>query len=595
MESQDETRRLAAILCADVVGYSRQMGVDEAGTLARLNAHRNEIIDPKIAEHHGRIVKLMGDGILVEFASIVDAVRCAVDVQQAMARRNADVSEDRRMEFRIGINLGDIIVEDADIYGDGVNVAARLQEVAEPGGICISGKVFEEVKHKLSVGFEDIGPQAMKNISEPVHTYMVRLERDQMDAMPSASQDAVLARPAVAVLPFNNLSGDPGQEYFTDGLTEDIITALAAWQFFPVIARNSTFVYKGKAVDVKQIARELGARYVLEGSIRKGGNRLRITAQLIDAATGLHIWAERYDRELEDIFSLQDEIAQRIAATMEPELERAEYRRIVSGKPKNLDAWDYCRRGNALLNEFTKEGNEQARQMFERALELDSTYSQAHCGLAQTHHRDINLDLSESREESVAKCLEAARRAVKLDDMDSSAHWMLGLALQWAGQYELAVAAAERATQINPSNAQAHVSLGTALAFAGRHEAGIASIERGLQLNPQDPRSYLFTAILARTHLNARNHKEAMEVARKAIQRKSDHPLAYIYLAASLGHLGRQAEARAALDECERAKPGYVENWIHRQSAEATQVENQHILDGLRKAGLPEKSGSTAL
>ena len=338
---------------------------------------------------------------------------------------------------------------------------------------------------------------------------------------------------------------------------------------------------------VQQVAEELGARYVIEGSVRKSGDRVRITAQLIDAVSGHHIWAQKFDRDLVDIFELQDEISQRIAAIVQPELERAEEKRSVVKKPQNLDAWDYYQRGISLLYKFTKEGNERAREMFEKALALDPNYSQAFSGLAYSHHRDIWLEYTDSRENSVAKCLEAARTAVEFDDRDAFAHMVLGAAFSWAGRHDLAVAAEERAVEINPSNAVAHVTLGHALDCAGRSEEGIPHIEKGLQLNPRDSRNHFYMALLARTHLSARRYEEAVEWARKAIYGQSDYLDAHLVLAASLGHLGRRTEARAALDECQRIQPGFVEK---RAGLEVYQnrVNNEHILDGLRKAGLPE-------
>ncbi len=592
MEPQGVERRLAAILCADVVGYSRLMGADEEATLLTLNLYR-QVIDRQVASHRGRVFGTAGDSVIAEFASPVEAVRCAVAIQQQLEKRNAELPEDRKMQFRIGINLGDVMVEGDNLLGDGVNVAARLEGLAEPGGICISGDVYNQVKHKLSVGFEDLGPQEVKNIAEPVHVYRIEMVPDKTGTAPAAPVDAVLNRPALAVLPFINMSGESEQEYFTDGLTEDIITALAAWRSFPVIARTSSFIYKGKAVAVKQVAQELGARYVLEGSVRKGGNRLRISAQLIDATTGHHVWAERFDRDLEDIFALQDEITQRIVATVEPELGRAEQQRSAVKKPTNLDAWDCFQRGMWLLYKFTKEGNAQAREVFERALELDATYCQALTGLAYSHQLDILFEYTDSRAESIAQLLEAARRAVALDDTDSFAHVLLAFAFRWSGQHDLAVAEAERAVELNPSNAMAQGTLGNVLDLAGRPEEGIPKIEQALQLNPRDIHNHFFMTILARAHLNARHYETAVEWARKAIQRRSDHARAHLVLAISLGHLGRQAEARAALDECKRLQPGYAEKWIHWQEYR-NPADNEHLLDGLRKAGLLEKSSSTA-
>ncbi len=491
-------RRLAAILVADVVGYSRLMGADEEGTLAALTNHLKDLIEPCIAEHRGRVVKTTGDGILAEFASVVDAVRCAVAFQQGISERNVDVSEERRIEFRIGVNLGDVIVQDDDVYGDGVNVAARLEGLCDVGEVFVSAVVHDQVEGKITATFEDLGEHTVKNIDKPIRVYRVSPEAGFAKVGPVATEvDKLFDRPAVAVLPFENIGGDPEQEYFADGLTEDIITTLSLWRSFPVIARNSTFTYKGRAVKVQEVAEELGARYVLEGSVRKGGDRVRVTAQLIDAETGHHVWAEKFDRELEDIFALQDEITQRIAATVEPELEKAEHRRIISKKQTNLDAWAYYQRGMSLLHEITAASNAQAREMFERAVELDSTYSQAFYGLAYSHHRDLLLEYARSRDDSVARCLAAAERAVALDAMDSLAHSMLGYAALWAGQHDRATVEGEKAVELNPRNPVAYALLGNALDFSGRSEEAVAVVEIGRRLNPNDPRDHIYMTVLA--------------------------------------------------------------------------------------------------
>ena len=448
-------RKLAAILAADVVGYSRLMGQDEAATLAGLEAHRRELIEPTIAGHNGRLVKLMGDGLLVEFASVVDAVACAVAIQRGMAGRNESVPPDCRIEFRIGINLGDVIVEGTDLYGDGVNIAARMEGLAEPGGICLSRQVFDQIEGKLEFDFTDLGEREVKNIARPIRVYRVGLAESRAGTMRASAPEPMMARPAVAVLPFTNLSRDPEQEYFSDGLTEDLITALAAWRSFPVIARNSTFVYKGQAGDVKRVGRELGARYLLEGSVRKAGNRIRVAAQLIDVETGHHVWAERYDRALEDVFELQDEITQHIAALIAPELEQAELKKSAVKRSDSLTAWDYYLRGIALLHAYTCEGNASARRVFERAIALDHYYTEAWTGLAYSHLRDIDLGCTDNRETSLAKGFEAARRAVGLDAVSSAAHLCLGQAYVWAEQYDLAIAETEAAVELNPNNAHA--------------------------------------------------------------------------------------------------------------------------------------------
>ncbi len=358
-------RRLAAILAADVAGYSRLMGADEEGTLAALKAHRRELVDPTIAEHRGRIVKTTGDGLLAEFASVVDAVRCAVAIQEGMAERDAAVPEDRRIAFRIGVNLGDIIIDEDDIYGDGVNVAARLEGLAEPGGICIGRAARDQVRDRLDLDLEDIGEQAVKNIARPVRVFRVKLPAPEAEA-PAAL--ALPDKPSIAVLAFANMSGDPEQEYFADGIAEDIITALSRFRWFFVIARNSSFTYKGQAVDVKQVARELGVQYVLEGSVRKAGNRVRITAQLIDALTGRHVWAERYDRDLTDIFAVQDEITETIAGAVAPSFVSAEARRAERKRPEDLDAWDLALKGNWHLAQSGRENVAAAVSLFEAAI-----------------------------------------------------------------------------------------------------------------------------------------------------------------------------------------------------------------------------------
>ena len=356
-------RRLAAILAADIVGYSRMMRGDEAGTLAQLKTHRIEVFDPHIADHNGRIVKTTGDGVLVEFASAVDATECAIKIQRSLARRNEDVPEGHRIELRIGINLGDIIVDGDDIYGDGVNVAARLEGLCDPGEVYVSAAVHDQVEGKINATLVDLGEHTVKNIDKPIGVYRV-VSKPSPDKSAASEVDKLFERPAVAVLPFENISGDPEQEYFADGLTEDIITALSLWRSFPVIARNSTFAFKGQSPDIREIGEKLGARYVIEGSVRKGGDRVRVTAQLINSQTGHHIWSEQYDRDLVDVFELQDEIARRIAGIVVPELERAETKRQADKQPVNLEAWDYCLRGRSLLAAFDPDENQRVRELF---------------------------------------------------------------------------------------------------------------------------------------------------------------------------------------------------------------------------------------
>ncbi len=578
-------RRLAAILASDVVGYSRLIRADEDGTLAALKGLRADIIDPTIAEHNGRIVKLMGDGMLAEFASVVDAVRAAVETQRAIAERNADIPEERRIEFRVGINLGDVVIDGDDIQGDGVNVAARLEGLAEPGGICVSGMVYEGVRDRIDIPFVDMGEQEIKNIARPIRVWHWS-EAASADPTVTGSEPLPLPdKPSIAVLPFTNMSGDPEQEYFADGLTEDIITALAAWRSFPVIARNSAFVYKGRAVNAKLVGRELGARYILEGSVRKTGNRVRITAQLIDASTGHHIWAERLDRDLEDVFQLQDELTLRIATTVEPQLRQVEHKRLISKTTNDLNAWDCYLRGMSYLHQMTKEGNVSARRMFERAVELDPTYGEAFAALAHSHLRDIFLECTESREDSLAEAFLAARRAVALSGASAYAHSILSQAYLWRNEHRLAVAESERAVELNPYDADLLGSLGNRLDLAGDGEAGIVKMEESQRLYPQNPDIHQSMAFLARAYLNARQYERSVAVAQKAVDRQPDSPHAHYILAMGLGHLGRRDEARAALDACERLHPGFANKRADWQPYPEP-AKNKHLRNGLRKAGL---------
>ncbi len=450
-------------------------------------------------------------------------------------------------------------------------------------GVYVSAAVHDQTVGKIEAAFEDLGEHTVKNIDKPIGVY--RLSTQPRPATPTASEvDKLFERPAVAVLPFENIGGDPDQEYFADGLTEDIITALSLWKSFPVIARNSTFAFKGQSLDVREVATNLGARYVVEGSVRKSGDRIRVTAQLIDAATGHHVWAERFDRELKDIFALQDEITQRIAATIEPELGRFEQRRSAAKHPTSLDAWDYCQRGMYLLYTFTKEGTEQARDMFLRAIELDSTYSQAHTGLAYSYHLDILHAYTDSREDSIAQLLRHARQGVALDDMDSYAHVILAFAYRWARQHDLAVAEAERAVELNPNDAWAYGTLGNILDLVGKPQEGIPYLKQSLLLNPRDVHSHFMMTIVARAYLNSREYESAVEWARNAINRDPDHARAHLFLAASLGHLGRSAEAHTALDDCNRVNPDFARRWTQWREYRKDE-DNDHFLAGLRKAG----------
>lgn len=502
-------RRLAAILAGDIAGYSRLMGADEEGTLRQLKGHRRELVDPKITEHRGRIVKTTGDGILVEFVSVVDAVRCAVDIQRGMADRNAEVPADNRIQFRIGINVGDIIIDGDDIFGDGVNVAARLEALADPGGIMVSGVVHDQVRDKLNFGFEDLGEQAVKNIVRPIGVHRVSLTENtplatsKSAAAAAKTEPSTASRPSIAVLPFVNMSGDPEQEYFADGISEDIITGLSKLRWLFVIARNSSFTYKGKAVDVKRVARELGVRYVLEGSVRKGGNRVRITAQLIDAGTGNHIWADRYDGELTDVFALQDEITRKAVAAIEPNLLEAEGIRSQHRSPDDLDAWDMVMQANSTFWRLTKHDSEAAIAILRRAVERYPNYAPAHSMLAFALliSRQVGwLSMDPEVNEPAAR----AAHAVELDDRDPWAHLALAYVASTRRRTDEAVDEFQRALDLNPNFAAAHGYLAMALTFDGRSEKAIEHAEQAIRMSPNDPQNAIFNVALAGSHLPRR-------------------------------------------------------------------------------------------
>ncbi|MGE4014336.1 MAG: adenylate/guanylate cyclase domain-containing protein, partial [Alphaproteobacteria bacterium] len=489
MAEERVDRRLAAIWAGDIAGYSRLMSADEEGTLRQLKGHRKELVDPKIAEHRGRIVKTTGDGMLVEFVSVVDAVRCAVDIQRGMAERNAEVPAEKRIEFRIGINVGDIISDANDIYGDGVNVAARLEALANPGGIFVSRNVYDQVRDKLSFGFEDLGEQTVKNIPRPIGIHRIHIDEysgtaavKSVAAVPQ-HESANADRPTIAVLPFVNMSGDAEQEYFADGISEDIITGLSKLRWFFVIARNSSFTYKGKAVDVKRVAHELGVRYVLEGSVRKGGNRVRITAQLIDALTGNHLWADRYDGELTDVFALQDEITRKVVSAIEPRLLEAEGVRLQSRSPEDFGAWDMVIHANSLFWRVTKAEGEAAIAMLKRAVERYPDYAPANSMLALTLllSSHIGWSLTEPQTKLAASL---AARAAELDDHDPWAHLALGYGAFAMRRTDEAVAEFTRALELNPNFAAAHGFLGLALSLDGRSEQAIVHLEQAIRMSP---------------------------------------------------------------------------------------------------------------
>jgi adenylate cyclase len=581
-------RRLAAILAADVAGYSRLMGQDEEGTLTHLKVVRGELVDPCISEHRGRIVKTTGDGLLVEFASVVDAVRCAVEVQREMIARNAAAPAQRRIEFRIGINVGDIIIEDGDIFGDGVNIAARLEALAEPGGICLSAAAHEQVRDRLDIAFNDLGEQQVKNIARPVRVF--RIATRAPSRVVTAPVSLTLPdKPSMAVLPFTNMSGDPEQEFFADGIAEDVITALSRYPSLFVIARNSSFTYKGRAVDVKQIGRELGVRYVLEGSLRKAGNRIRVTAQLVDAETGKHVWAERFDRDLADIFAVQDEITEAVTIAIAPAIAEAELQRALRRVPGSLDAWAAYQRGLWHLGKFTHEDNALAEKFFRDAIDLDPTFAGGYRGLG---YAEFQAAMSGFQKRSLAEAQSSAealaRRAVGLDGADAEARTFLGEMLLYRGDHEGALAEAERALAMSPNLAAAHGWRGSTLTFSGRLDQGLASLRTSIRLDPRDPMLALRLNHLALGLYLSHEYEAAIEAAKRGIRSNPDFPSTYRWVAAALGQLGRPEAAKAALEKAIAVAPASFDASVRRRVPWHRPEDHAHMLEGLRKAGWRE-------
>jgi adenylate cyclase len=573
-------RRLAAVLAADVAGYSRLVEADEEGTLAQLKTHRSELIDPKIAEFGGRIVKTTGDGLLVEFVSVVDAVRCAVEVQRGMAERNALVPEERRIEFRVGIHQGDIIADAGDTLGDAVNVTARLEGLSLPGGICLSGRAQEDTIGKLNVIFEDLGEQQLKNITKPVRAYRIKI--DSVSAKSSQQALALPDKPSIAVLPFVNMSGDPEQEYFADGVSEDIITAISKLRWFFVIARNSSFVYKGKTVDVKQIGRELGVRYVLEGSIRRSGERLRITAQLIDASTGNHVWADRYDGDLHDVFALQDRITNSVIAAIEPRLLEAESVRSQSRTPNDLRAWDLLMQANFLFWRLNQTDGETAISILQRAVQLYPDYAPAHSMLAFAMLLLGYLGYVEHR---LKEATALATRAAELDRNDPWAYVALGFVAFIERRTDESVAHFQRALDLNPNFAAAHGYLGWTLSFDGQSEKALAHSETALRMSPHDPQQVLFYGGMAAAHYLAGRYDEAISSALSVSRYRPTFNGARRLLVAALAQAGRLDESRAELERLKNFQPEISIVWIEK-NVPYTPGPMAKYLEGWRKVGL---------
>ena len=577
-------RRLAAIMAADVAGYSRLIEADEEGALGRLKALRAEIIDPKIAEHRGRIVKTTGDGLLVEFASVVDALRCAAELQAAVAETNSSLPLERRIDFRIGIHQGDIVVEDGDIFGDGVNVAARLEALAEPGGICVSARVQEDAAGRLDLSFTDLGEQNLKNIARPIRAYRVLSK-----GFPTATARAPLPlpdKPSIAVLPFQNIGGDPEQEVFADGMVEDITTALSKLRWFFVIARNSSLAYKGRAVDVKQVGRELGVRYVLEGSVRRGGTRLRITAQLVEAETGNHVWAERYDRDIGDIFAVQDEITERVVAAIEPELYAAENIRSERKPPESLDAWECVIRALSAIGLGTRETNTEAERLCRRAIAISPRYGQAHSLLSWALLRSTMWagDLPKLAPEISAE----AQTALALDERDPWAHLVQGNLFNRLHRSAEAERELRRGLELNPNFALAHALLGASLAARGSHQAGIDSARHASRLSPNDRSVAMFASMaLMAAHVGAGSYAECVSWARLMTETHPEHLAGHIYLTAALAMLGEMTEATDALAPLLRLRPELSLAWM-RENLPPTGKLAERIDEALRRVGVPE-------
>ena len=580
-------RRLAAILIADVVGYSRLMEDDEVATLAALRTRRASVLDPAVRAHAGRIVKLMGDGVLMEFSSAVNAVAAALDLQSGMARANTDTPENRRIIMRIGINLGDVIGEGRDIFGDSVNIAARLETLADPGGICVSGKVFDEVERKIDCNFEDMGPQSVKNISRNIRTYRVLPATSSAKA--AATPDLALPdKPSIAVLPFQNMSADAEQEYFADGIVEDIITELsrASWLF--VIARNSSFTYKGRAVDIKQVGRELGVRYVLEGSVRRAGVRVRITGQLIDAATGAHLWADRFDGEVADIFDLQDQVTQSVVGAIAPKLELAEINRAKRKPTENLDAYDHYHRGMAAFYAYTRAENIEAVTHFTRAFELDPTYAAAFGMVARCYAQRSGFGWITDRDREGAEALRLARFATELGPDDAVALAAAGFAMITFGDVADGDAVLTQALAVNPNLGLAWIMGGFAKALIGQADLAVEHAQQAMRLSPQDPQLFAIKGIAALGHFVAGRYEEAFAHAEDTVRQRANFPLGVAVMAATAALTDRQELAEKAVLRFQELQPGVNAStpggWLPFQKEEDSAI----WLNALRKAGLPD-------
>jgi adenylate cyclase len=628
MTTRDFKRKLTAILSADVKGYSRLMGEDEEATVRTITAYR-EVMATLIHQHNGKVVDSPGDNLLAEFASVVDAVQCAVAVQKEISARNTELPENRKMQFRIGINLGDVIQEGDRIYGDGVNIAARLEGLAEPGGICVSKTAFDHIESKLPYGYDFIGNQTVKNISKPVGAYRVLMEprvtvggkleaekprpvrrmpiligivvvlvlavavgirqfymrRPSVAPMPVKKIVYQLPdRPSIAVLPFDNLSGNPEQEYFSDGLTEEIIAALSSVPKLFVIARNSTFTYKGKPVKVQQVSEELGVRYVLEGSVRKGGNRIRITAQLIDAITGNHLWAEQYDRNIDDIFAVQDEITKNIITAMQVKLTKGDEVKAASKGTNNLGAYLKYLQASELVNKINPESNALGKQLAQEAIALDPGYAWAYYVLGRSYLVDVWVGSSKSPKDSIAKAMELVQKAIVLDDTYAEAHGILGFLYSMTRQHDKGIVEAEKAVALNPNSSVAHFLVGKTLSFAGRWEESIPEYKKAIRLNPIPPNNHLWSLGLSYAYTD--QYEEAKKWCEKAVRQEPGDLLARMMTTVVYSLSGQDENARAEAAEVIRIQPKFSLEKFEKKLTYKREVDRERFLGALRKAGL---------
>jgi len=624
MNTERAKRKLSAILSADVKEYSRLMEEDEVDTVRTLKDYR-DLMSKLIKEYRGRVVDSPGDNVLAEFASVVDGLECSIEIQKNLKSKNAALPDNRKMQFRIGVNLGDVIEDEDRVYGDGVNIAARIEGLAEAGGICISGSGFEQVRNKVPLGYQYLGEHTVKNIAQPIKVYRVLMEPEQAGKVIGergpkriqwrwAAAVAVLVlvagglvwnfylrapkigpaseekmafplpdKPSIAVLPFLNMSDDPQQEYFSDGMTDDLITDLSKISGLFVIARNSVFAYKGKTVKVEEVGQELGVKYVLEGSVRKAENRVRITAQLVDTTTGGYLWAERYDRDLKDIFALQDEVTQKIVSALVVKLTEDERERLVRKGTDSLEAYDHTLRGMDYFFRFTKEANDKARQMFEKAIDMDRKYALAHTWLGWTYWVDYSFGWSLDLQ-LLDRAFESAQRAISLDDSVSEAHALLGKVYLWKRQHDLAIAELEKTLNLNPNYADGLAGLGEALYFAGRPEEAVGLIKKAMRLNPKYPIWYLLN--LGHAYFLTGKYEEAIRTLKRVVTRNPNFWPAYIYLAASYVELGQEEKARIEVLELLRINPGFSLEAGRQRPPYKDKEVLEHLFDILRKAGL---------